>query len=109
MKQKLIEDISAIYSIRASILNKLIKLAETCICDYLVEARLNDDDLVEINIGIGKLVILILDNYVEYQFIPSNKLEKLISKSIIDAKSPLEHTLEEGIEEKLVYTYKELF
>lgn len=109
MKHKLMTDISTIYSIRASILSKLERLAETCICDYLVEAKLCDDDLVEINVGIGKLMILILDDSVEYQFIPSNRLERLISKSIIDLKSPLEQEIEEGIEEKLVYTYKELF
>lgn len=109
MKHKLLNDISTIYSIRASILNKLTELAELCICDYLVEAKLLDDDLLEINIGIGKILILILEDSLEYQFIPSSRLEQLICDSIIKLKSPLVSKSEQGLEEKLVSTYKELF
>ena len=109
MKRKLLDDISAIYSIKLSILNKLVKLAELCIGDYLVEAELSDEELLEINIGIGKLSILISNDSLEYQFIPSTKLEQLIYNSIIELKSPLVSTSEKGLEEKLISTYKELF
>lgn len=109
MKRKLLDDISTIYSIRASILNKLIELSELCICDYLVEAKLSDSDLLEINIGIGKILILILEDSLEYQFIPSSKLEQLIYDHIFKLKSPLISKVERGLEEKLISTYKELF
>lgn len=109
MKRKLLSDISNIYSIRTSIFNKLIELAELCICDYLVETKLHDDDLLEINIGIGKILILVLEDSLEYQFIPSTKLEQLAYDSILKLKSPLEKKVERGIEEKLISTYKELF
>lgn len=109
MKRKLLLDISTIYSIRATIIDKITELAEACICDYIVETKLNDDDLLEINIGIGKLSLLILKDSIEYQFIPSNKLEKLIINTVTSMKSPLINISEEGIEQKLISTYKELF
>lgn len=109
MKHKLLFDISTIYSIRISILNKLSDLVEICICDYLLEAKLQDEDLVEINIGFGKILILLTSDAVEYQFIPSSKLEKLIKNTLFTNKSPLEKNLEIGLENKLVSTYKELF
>lgn len=109
MKRKLLSDISTIYSIRTSIFNKLVELAEACICDYLIEARLADDDLLEINIGIGKILILVLEDSLEYQFIPSSKLEQLTRNSMTKLKSPLVEISEKGLEEKLISTYKELF
>ena len=109
MKRKLLNDLSNIYSIRTSIFNKLIELAEVCICDYLVETKLADDDLLEINIGIGKILILVLEDSLEYQFVPSSKLEQLICNSINELKSPLIELSEKGLEEKLISTYKELF
>ncbi len=109
MKQKLLNDISNIYSIRASIMTKLSELAELCICDYLVEAKLSEDDLVEVNIGIGKICFIMLEDSIEYRFVPSTKLEKLIIKSIASMKSPIINASEQGLENKLVSTYKELF
>lgn len=109
MKYKLLEDIANIYSIKLSLLNKLSDLVETCICDYLLEAKLQDNELVEINIGFGKILILITSNSIEYQFIPSTRLEKSTIKTLNTGKSPLEHELENGLEKKLISTYKELF
>ena len=109
MKRKLLFDISNIFSIRISLLNKLVELAENCICDYILEANLNDDELVEINIGFGKIIILLSSDCVEYRFIPSMKLEKSIVNTLSSGKSPLEQNLEVGLENKLISTYKELF
>lgn len=109
MKHKLLPDLSSIYSIRISLLNKLSELAELCICDYLLEAKIKNDDLVEINIGIGKIVILLLEDSLEYQFIPSSNLEKHSINTLLDMNSPLKDAVETGLENKLLSTYKELF
>ena len=109
MKRRLISDISNIFSIRASILSKLVSLSESCICDYILETKWSDDDLLEIDIGIGKINMLISNDSVEYQFKPSSKLERSITNAVINNKNPLEKTLEEGIETRLLSTYKELF
>lgn len=109
MKHKLLYDIANIYSIKFSLLNKLSDLAETCICDYLLEAKLQDNELVEINIGFGKIMILITSNSIEYQFVPGTRLEKALIKTLTTGKSPLEQELETGLEKKLISTYKELF
>lgn len=109
MKHKLLVDISNIFSIRISLLTKLCDLIENCICDYILEAYLKEEDLVEINIGFGKIIILLSSDSVEYRFVPSSKLEKSIIKTISSRKSPLETGLELSLENKLLSTYKELF
>lgn len=109
MKYKLLLDLSSVSSIRISLLNKLSELAETFICDYILEARLKDEDFIEINIGFGKIIILLSSDSIEYRFIPSSKLENSIIKTISSNKSPLEENLEVGLEDKLISTYKELF
>lgn len=109
MKRNLITDLSALSLIRMSILDKLIELSELCICDYIIESKIKDTDFIEINIGIGKLSILRSDESIEYRFIPSNKLEKLIIANIDSNKSLLTEKSEVGLENKLLTTYKELF
>ena len=109
MKQNLLVDISRISLIKASIFDKLKDIAESCICDYLYEAKILDDDLIEIDIGIGKISILILNDSLEFKFRPSMHLEKSLVKSLQKNSSVLVKEVENGLESKLLSTYKELF
>lgn len=109
MKQKLLSDISSLTNIKYSIINKLKEISEECICDYVLEAILKNDDLIEIDIGIGKISILVLEDGVEYSFRPSSSLEKSISKTILDDENILVDKVEKGLSNRLLSTYKELF
>ena len=109
MKQKLMWDLSNMTSIKPSVLDKLVNITEFCICDYLIDAKLSDNDIVEVDIGIGKLLLGISQNSVEYKFIPSGGFEKLVVDSLLTMKSPIMTKLEDGIESKLMSSYKELF
>ena len=109
MKVDLLSDISTLSLIKPSIISKLETIAESCLCDYLVEASLSDEDLVEIDIGIGTLSILTVNNELQYQFKPSSRLEKRFVTSFVDQKSPIVIQVEEGLENRLLSAYKELF
>ena len=53
-------------------------MADYCISDYILESKLNDEDVTDINIGIGELKLVVVDDSLTYQFIPSKKLETMI-------------------------------
>lgn len=109
MKQKLLTDISKLTNIKYSIFSKLKEISEECICDYVLEAKLRDDDLIEIDIGFGKLSMLVLEDGIEYMFKPSLSLEKSISNVIFSDEKVLVKKVEEGLSNRLISTYKELF
>lgn len=104
----LIEDLSKLSNIPQSILRKLVDASRWCICDNLIESKEKNKDLSEIDIGIGKLNILVSEDQVEYQFVPSRALEKNIKQTVIKGKNPLEIAVENSLNTRIKNTYKEL-
>lgn len=108
MEKNLIEDLSKLFSIKPSLLKKLAKVADYCISDYILESKLNDEDVTDINIGIGELKLVVVDDSLTYQFIPSKKLETMIVDAYQKEKSEMTIALEDGLESRLLSAYKEL-
>ena len=109
MEKNLIEDVAKLSSVKSSLLKKFSRLSEYCISDYVLESKLEDEDLTEIDIGIGKLKLLITDDELRYSFTPSQRLEKMMIDSYQNEKHVLEQKVEEGLENRLLSAYKELF
>ena len=109
MEQNLIVDLSQLSVIKPSILNRFCKIAEQCISDYVLEAKLNDEDVISIDIGIGKLDLVIDNSELKYYFIPSKRLENFIVEAYQNDESVLNKSIEEGLENRLLSAYKELF
>lgn len=109
MEQNLIADLSQLSVVKPSILNRFCKLADKCISDYVLEAKLSDEDTISIDIGIGKLDLVIEDSELNYYFTPSKKLENMIIEVYQNEESILTKSIEEGLEERLLSAYKELF
>lgn len=108
MQQNLIRDISALTAVSNKTLTKMVGIAELCVCDYLNELDIAGDEIVNINIGIGTLSLLIVEDSIQYQFTPSYQLEQQIITTIEDKNSPLVDGIETNLENKLRATYKEL-
>ncbi len=104
----LIKDLNTLTLIKSSILSRLENISENCICDYVLESTLKDDDIVPIDLGIGVLYINILDNEISYKFIPSKKLEKKLLKSRETGESQLVLDIEDKLNQRIFNTYKEL-
>ncbi len=105
----LINDISKLTTIREDDLNKLVNKAIWCICNAINESELNHDNITEINIGIGKLIITSEDDMIKYNFIPSKKLEKYLIKTITENKNPLKLMLEKTLCSRITNAYKDIF
>lgn len=108
MKYNLIDDISSLSLIKPSILNKLIDISQSCLCDYVDNMSILEDSLVEVDIGIGTLNIFIEEDAIKYQFKPSKKLEKNLVQTVVDGNSPLTYKIEKKLNKKILNTYKEL-
>ena len=104
----LIDDLSKITTIPQDALTKLVDKVNWCICEYINETDLGKEQTLDIDIGIGKLCILIGDNLVKYKFIQSSKLEKSVRDVIINESNPLKDRLEKRLVDKITETYKDL-
>lgn len=108
MTYDLIDNLGSLTLIKSSILNKQVEISENCICDYILEAVENDEDIITINIGIGILSINISDDEISYKFVPNKKLEKKLLKTIETEESPLVTQIEKKLNQRILNTYKEL-
>lgn len=108
MKYNLIDDISSLSLIKPSILNKLVDISQSCLCDYVDNMSILEDSLVEVDIGIGTLNIFIEEDVIKYQFKPSKKLEKNLVQTVVDGNSQLTYKVEKKLNKKILNTYKEL-
>lgn len=108
MKRYLLKDISPLTNIKDKIINKMSNISELCICDYINELDMIDEDVLNIDIGIGIISMLIVDDEIQYSFSPSESLEKMIIKTIEDKESPLVNKLEVNLENKINSTYKDI-
>ena len=105
----IVEDLSTITTIPPASLRKLFEKVGWCICNGVVESKLNDEDITEINLGFGTLIISVENNHIEYKFIPSSKLEKGLVESIVNKRNPLVVNLEETFANRILKTYKDMF
>ena len=108
MQQNLISDLTAITAVPTKLLNKFVYVSELCICDYMNELDMTDDDVLNLDIGIGIISFLVVDDTIQYSFAPSKKLEEKIITTIEEKSAPLIDRLENNLENKLIATYKEL-
>ena len=108
MSYDLLKNVSSLTLIKPSILNSIINIEEDCICDYTLDIYESDDDIIEIDIGIGTLYINIIEDELTYKFVPSKRLEKKIINTINSGESYLEKDIESKLNSKLFNTYKEL-
>ena len=104
----IIEDISTITTIPKDALNKLTDKQVWCICEAVREGILKNESPIEMDIGIGTLLISDEEENVKYKFIPSPILEEAINQTILTKKSPLELKLEKNLINKILNTYKNI-
>lgn len=105
---KIIEDLVTLTNLPISLLKKLVNYAIYCICHKVYENMLKVNNITEVDIGIGKLYILLEEDSIQYKFIPSKFFEDNLLWTMKNNSSPLTKIAEEKLEEKIKETYKEL-
>ena len=108
MKQFLITDLQTLTQLNNSVFSKLISLAELSICDDINELDMSADNVLDLDIGIGKIYFMVTEDSLQYQFVPSRSLENAIVKTLETKSNPLVASAETNLEMKIVKTYKEL-
>lgn len=108
MTFNVLNDLATLTTIPQATLVKLMDKMGWCICNLVEESSLNSDSITEIDLGIGKLILNIENNEIEYKFIPSTKLESNIIKTIKEKKNPLLNKLETSLADRIINTYKDM-
>ena len=109
MKTDAVQDLNVLTTIPTASLQKLFDKIQFIICHTLEESILEGDEITEVDLDFGTLVIKIEDGQIKFRFVPSVKLNKSIKSTIIDKKSPLTSEIEATLKDRITKTYKELF
>lgn len=105
----LINDLSTLSSVATYNLNSLCKLSETIISHSVAESLANKEDYATVDIGIGTLFIKRVEDEIRYKFVPSDRLDKVVTNTYKNGKSDLEKTVDEVLGRRIMNTYKDLF
>ena len=108
LQRALIKDLQNTTQVSPKVLFKLCSIAEMIICDDINELDILGDDILEIDIGIGKISFIFMENFIKYDFRPSESLENNIIKTLEEKINPIIISSENSLDKKLFNTYKEL-
>ena len=103
-----IKDVSTLTTIPEKTLNKLEQKFIYCICEQIQEDMLEEQEISELDIGLGTLYIKYADNQIKYKFIPNSELEKAVYNTVVKKLNLMEPTLNEALVKKFVDVYKDL-
>lgn len=108
MEVNIIKDLSTLTTIDENTFSKLVQKVEWCINDAVESSILSKDTILNLDIGIGILIIK-FDDTIKYKFIPSTSLEKSIINTITNERNDLKNNLETSLVNKLQNVYKNFF
>ena len=106
--RNLYNDLATITNSNKDIFNKLVKNSNFLICNYLEDTTLNNENLCTIDIGIGVLKIIIEEDTVRYNFIPSKELETEIINTLENNQSYLTSVISSKLTSQLNKLYDNL-
>ena len=104
----LLEDLSIITTIPVDTFNKLSDKSILCISDEFYESILDKNELTDINIGIGRLLIKVEDDQIKYKFIPSANLQAVLKSTYLEKNSALKKEVDTSLVKKLTQIYKDI-
>lgn len=108
MIANLIDDLTVLTDVSDKVLKKFIPVSNYVVGHAVHEAQCVKDNYLEVDIGIGELHIKINTDSLQYRFVPSKELEKVLIQTVTTGKSPMVIKLNNDLQEKIEQTYKEL-
>lgn len=103
------EDLSTLTTINESVFTKLVNKIEWCISDGVEKAIKSGENQVNIDFDLGTLTINFDNEQIRYKFKPSQKLEKVVTNTVVNERNDLVLNIEESLISKLTNTYKNFF
>lgn len=104
----LIDDLSTITTIPKDVLIKLVKKAQICVSDSLVEQSLANQEIFEIDISVGKILLKLYDDDLKFKFIPNDEFKQQCYNAIVNKENLLSKTVEKSLVTKITKVYKDL-
>lgn len=104
-----IKDLSTTTTIPYFTLRKLADRFSAVISYNVGESQLSGDDVCELDIGIGTLLISLNSDEIKYKFIPSKKLSESVIDAVQNNNFELVTDMEDSLRKKVMNTYKDLF
>lgn len=104
----MINELSTLSTLPKSIIKSLFDNECDIIGHKVFETIINNENLCEVDIGIGTLILDISDN-ICYKFIPSQDLEDTLISVVNTNDDCLTKKIENVLSEKIINTYKDLF
>lgn len=105
---ELTNDLSQLTSIPQKVLKKLCELSIYCINEEVFESLNDGEPVVEVDIGIGDLLIQLSDNELKFKFIPSDMLKQEVINTIQQHENSMIVKLNYNLVDTITKTYKEL-
>lgn len=102
------DDLSKLTTIPKWQIDKLRDIARLDICQCVFDSMKEENQICQIDIGIGTLFIKTLKDSVEYKFIPDACLEKMVADTVNEEKEFLKEDLEVKSNMRILKIYKEL-
>lgn len=109
MDLNLKKDLSTLTTVEEKVFAKLLQKVEWCINDAVESALLNNEDTINIDTGLGTLIIKFDDSNIKYKFIPTKQFEKSLLNTIVNERNDLKLNLESSLVSKLQNVYKSFF
>lgn len=106
MKTDIKQDLSILTTVNEQTFNKLFEKVVWCISDTVEKTILAKEQTAEIDLSFGTLFVNISNNEIKYKFIPSKKLEEVVSDTVLNERNLLTLTIEDSLIHKLQNTYK---
>lgn len=105
----IVKDTAVLTTIPEKAIKKIVDKMIYSINEAVVEARISGETDIELEIGLGTLLIKLEDDSIKYKFIPGDKLEESVKNSFINKQNLLEDVLDASLVNKLTNIYKDLF
>lgn len=97
--QNILSDLSTLTKVSLKTLTALADLENLCISSAIADAKLQEADTIQLNIGLGTLSVAL--DTMTCKFMPSAQLKHNIKRAVEGKADPLENTLEQAMIEKL--------
>ena len=102
-----IRNVSTITTIPKAQLDSVIDKEILCIVNDVV-TKDSDESILDFDVGVGTIKIKVDSTSIQYKFLPSIKLEKVLKQAVSTGQSPLQQMCEKQISDRVLSAYKEL-
>jgi hypothetical protein len=103
-----IQDLASVSTFPYFTLKKLSSKMSDVISYAVKESILSGEDICEVDIGIGKLLIGITDE-IKFKFIPGEELKSNVFKVYHGDESSLVTKVENSVKSRIINAYKDLY